>query len=89
MNIPNNISKKAQLIEGVGASSWFTICKEESHYRIERFSIDGKKECSKLFSVTPTNFNINKAYRFTYISHCKECTLIQQKKTFKFYLYEN
>ena len=80
-----NIPKNAQLIEGIGASSWFTIKKEKELYRIERFSLDGKIECSRLFTAHPNNFDINSNYEFTYLSHCKECTIVQNKKTFKFY----
>jgi hypothetical protein len=82
---PKNISKKAQLIEGIGASSWFTISAENKLYRIERFSLDGKLECSRLFNVESNTFNINSPYKFTYLSHCNECTLIQNNITFKFY----
>lgn len=85
MENPINIPKNAQLIEGVGASSWFTIKKEKERYRIERFSLEGKLECSRLFTAYPNSFDINAKYEFTYLSHCKECTLIQNKKTFKFY----
>ena len=86
---PKNISKKAQLIEGVGASSWFTIIQEEHLYRIERFSPEGELECSKLFEVKPNNFDINDRYQFTYLSHCKECTIIQNDQVFKFYFYDH
>ena len=85
MKIPKNISKSAQLIEGIGASSWFTIVAEKKLYRIERFSNEGELECSRLFEVEPKNFDINSEYRFTYLSHCKECKIIQNKKTFKFF----
>ena len=88
MKIPSNISEKAQLIEGVGASSWFTIVSEKDSYRIERFSLEGELECSRLFEAKPNIFNINFPYEFTYISHCKECTIIQNKQTFKFYTNE-
>jgi hypothetical protein len=88
MEIPKNISEKAQLIKGIGASSWFTIVAEKNFYRIERFSAEGKLECSRLFEVKPNTFDINSAYEFTYISHCKECTIIQNKLTFKFYTNE-
>ena len=81
---PKNISKKAQLIEGVGASSWFTISHEENLYRIERFSPEGALECSKLFTVSPNNFDVHAQYKFTYLSHCKECTIIQNEQVFKF-----
>ena len=88
MKIPKNISEKAQLIEGIGASSWFTMTAEQGRYRITRFSLEGELECSRLFYVEPNTFDINSAYEFSYISHCKECTIIQNKRTFKFYTNE-
>tara|TARA_B100001758_G_scaffold118903_1_gene102150 strand:+ start:177 stop:446 length:270 start_codon:yes stop_codon:yes gene_type:complete len=84
MKPPKNISQKAQLIKGIGASSWFTIIAEQELYRIERFSIDGDLECSNVFFVKPSNFDINSKYKFTYLSHCRECTIIQQQQKFKF-----
>lgn len=88
MEIPKKISKKAQLIEGIGASSWFTIAAEKGFYRIERFSMQGELECSRLFRSEPNSFDINLAYEFTYLSHCKECTIIQKQLVFKFYASE-
>jgi hypothetical protein len=88
MNALKKISKKAQLIEGIGASSWFTITTEKDLYRIERFSLEGELECSRLFEAEPNTFDINSTYEFTYLSHCKECTIIQNKLTFKFYTNE-
>ena len=85
MKRPENISEKAQLISGIGASSWFTIKQENEAYRIERFSPDGELECSRLFVSSPEGFEINTEYEFTYISHCKECTILQNNKTYKFY----
>jgi len=82
---PPNISQKAQLIEGIGASSWFTIAEEKSFYRIKRFSLEGLLECSKVFKAEPNTFDINSEYKFTYLSHCKECTIIQNEIKFKFY----
>ena len=88
MNSGSKISKKAQLIKGLGASSWFTISVEKTFYRIERFSEDGKLECSRLFRAQPNTFDIELPYRFTYLSHCKQCTIIQNNKTFKFFTNE-
>ena len=85
MKRPENITDTAQLISGIGASSWFTINQENKHYRIERFSPEGKLECSRLFYPTPSSFDINKPFVFTYLSHCKECTIIQNGQTYKFY----
>ena len=85
MERPKNISKKAQIIKGIGASSWFTIGKEKNLYRIERFSKEGDLECSNLFESESDTFDINSAYEFTYLSHCKECTIKQNNQVFKFY----
>ena len=38
---PKNISEKAQLLKGVGASSWFEISLENEEYRIKRYSEEG------------------------------------------------
>ena len=91
MNIekPQNIDSSSQLIKGIGASSWFTIKSEGDLYRIERFSTDGELECSRLFIAEPNTFNINHEYEFTYISHCKECAILQNNQTYKFYTNEH
>ena len=88
MKRPENISEKAQLISGIGASSWFTIKQENEYFRIERFSPDGELECSRLFDTTPSNFDVKQPFEFTYLSHCKECTIIQNGLTYKFYTNE-
>ena len=85
MNKPVNIKETAQLIKGIGASSWFTIKSEGNLYKIERFSPEGELECSRLFRAEPNTFDINNEYEFTYISHCKECTILQNNQTYKFY----
>ena len=89
MKPPRDISIKAQLVSGIGASSWFTINVEKEYYRIERFSLEGKLECSGLFKVEPNTFDIQSEYKFTYISHCQYCTIIQKNRTFKFSNLEN
>jgi len=85
MNKPANIEETAQLIKGIGASSWFTIKSEGNLYKIERFSLEGKLECSRVFRAEPNTFDINQDHEFTYISHCKECTILQNDRTYKFY----
>jgi len=81
---PKNISEKAQLLEGVGASSWFEISEENTAYRIKRYSEEGELECSRIFEAEPNTFDINASYQFTYISNCKQCKIIQNNKTFTF-----
>ena len=88
MNKPANIEETAQLLKGIGASSWFTIKSEGDLYRIERFSPEGELECSRLFRAEPNTFDINYEHEFTYISHCKECTILQNDRTYKFYTNE-
>ena len=84
MNKPENIEESAQLLIGTGASSWFHISKEKENYRITRHSEEGTEECSRIFTVNDSTFNINKPFKFTYISHCKECTILQNNKTYNF-----
>tara|TARA_B100000768_G_C10985380_1_gene251630 strand:+ start:253 stop:531 length:279 start_codon:yes stop_codon:yes gene_type:complete len=81
-----NIPDKAQWLSGsVGSGSWFFISNEKSHYRIQRFSEEGKLECDRLFTLDNNTFNIEIDYQFTFLSHCKECTIIQNKIIYKFY----
>jgi hypothetical protein len=89
MEPPKKISKKAQLITGIGASSWFTIVVEKKKYRIERFSLEGKIECSGLFYAEPSTFDVKSEYKFTYLSHCKHCTIIQRGTKYNFHSYED
>ena len=84
MNKPKNIEETAQLLIGIGASSWFHILKEDENYRIKRYSEEGKEECSRIFTVNDSTFNINKPFKFTYISHCKKCIILQNNKTYIF-----
>lgn len=84
MKKPKNIPNNAQLISGIGASSWFTIVKEGDVYRINRYSINGDLDCSRLFYAQPTTFNISKDFKFTYISHCQQCTILQDNIEYKF-----
>ena len=85
-----NIPEKAQWLSGtVGSGSWFSITDEKNKYRIIRFSPEGKLECDRLFTVDNIDFDLNIDYQFTFLSHCKECTIIQNEITYKFYHYEH
>ena len=80
----NSISRDAQWLGGIGAGSWFTIVLEKDKYRIERYSSNGELECSRLFTVNNTGFNIDLSFEFIYVSHCKMCTIIQNEITYIF-----
>ena len=83
------IPEGSQWLGGIGAGSWFHLSNQNGNYKIERFSDIGKLECSKLFKVDKASFDINSEYKFTYLSHCSLCTIIQNQITFKFKVYEN
>ena len=81
-----NIPEKAQWLSGtVGSGSWFFISNEKIYYRIQRFSADGNLECDRIFTVDNSTFDLHIEYQFTFLSHCKECTIIQNEITYKFY----
>jgi len=82
INIPGN----AQWLSGtVGSGSWFSITDEKNKYRIKRFSPEGKLECDRIFTVDSSTFDLHIDYKFTFLSHCKECAIIQNEITYKFY----
>ena len=83
------IPEGSQWLGGIGAGSWFYLSKQNDQYKIERFSDAGELECSNLFKVEKTSFDINSEYKFTYLSHCSLCTIIQNQITFKFKVDEN
>ena len=83
------IPEGSQWLGGIGAGSWFHLSKQNDQYKIERFSDAGELECSNLFKVEKTSFDINSEYKFTYLSHCSLCTIIQNQITFKFKVDEN
>ncbi len=80
----DNIPAEAQWLSGIGAGSWFAIQQEKESYRITRYSAEGIIECSRLFTTQQKEFDIDSSYAFTFLSHCKECTIIQNKITYKF-----
>ena len=84
MNSPKNIEEDSQILKGIGASAWFHISKEGNKYRIKRYSEEGELECSRIFTPNMNDFNIKSNYQFTYISHCKKCTIIQNNKLYIF-----
>ena len=49
------------------------LTKEGNKYRIKRYSESGKIECSRIFYTNKKGFKIKEPFKFSYISHCKEC----------------
>ncbi len=82
-----NIPKEAQWLGGQGVGSWFYLSKPKelakNNYRIVRYAPNGDIECNRIFE-TSEYFDINQPYQFTYISHCQQCTIIQNNKKLLF-----
>lgn len=85
---PKNVPEKAQWLAGQGAGSWFFLSKPEDpkslFFRIIRYSPSGNVECNKIFKLNDNNFNHSKEYKFTYLSHCASCTILQNNNKFTF-----
>ena len=87
---PSHLPLDVQWLSGQGAGSWFYLSKSkmarEIVYRIIRYSPSGEVECDNLFEVDDSEFSMNEAYQFTYLSHCALCTILQGEKEFVFRL---
>jgi len=81
-NKPVSLPETVQWLAGQGAGSWFFIEKygdEKNIFRVERFSPSGKLECKRIYkSILPLDLAL--PYRFSYLSHCALCTIIQKNK---------
>jgi hypothetical protein len=83
-----NIPESAQWLSGEGAGSWFDLQKDDTDFIMNRYSADGKLECTGRFNSLQkeTNtlllFDFLQPFRFSYTSHCKQITLIQNNQNF-------
>ncbi len=83
----DDIPGEAQWLSGQGTGGWFHIEEGnvEYEYRIRRYSPDGRLECDRLFHIySDQTFDITRHYRFTHISHCQTCTILQDGNELKF-----
>ena len=81
------IPEHAQWLGGIGAGTWFCIDRVEDDvdlFRIRRYGSEGLLECDTSFKTSSSEFNIERAYSFTYISHCKICKILQNGTVFVF-----
>ncbi len=91
MSSLQKIEKGSQWLDGEGAGAWFHLSKPEEEnlgekeFRIKRYSEEGELECDRVFTVkNQALFYIEKPYKFTHISHCEKCSVIQNGKVFIF-----
>lgn len=82
-----DIPKTAQWLAGQGCGSWFNIKYEDvsGNYIITRLSPEGKKEFKGEFRTEHSiEFCIDCPFSFTYLSHFKECNILQHGQKIKF-----
>ena len=82
------IPLSAVWLSGEGAGSWFYIEQERMNFNITRFSPNGTEECTGLFK-TKQPFDLTQNFEMTYLSHCAEVNVIQNKIKIKLTLQQN
>lgn len=84
---PKDLPLDIKWLSGEGCGSWFHLTESKGNYLITRFSPEGKTECKGLFSLQEEQkFDSEKDFEITYLSHCSEVNVIQNKVNFKFKL---
>lgn len=82
--LPSALSSRAQWLSGEGAGSWFDVKKiDEKQFQVKRFSPNGTLECEGVFCCNEP-FDINKPFTFTYPSHCRVVSILQEEKKLRF-----
>ncbi len=78
------IPEDAQLLKGTGSNAWFLLIDDEDlplhHYRIKRYNDSCEKDFDGVYFCK--GFNAKRLFQFTYDSHCKYCTIIQNNSTY-------
>jgi hypothetical protein len=83
---PQDLPEQAQWLAGIGAGSWFYICKKELEFEISRFGPEGNIECRSFFEIEGNAFfELTQLYTFTYLSHCKSVRIQQGNSIIKFH----
>ena len=80
------LPENAQQLTGTGSNAWFLLVKDEElpahHYRIKRYNDKHEEDFDGVYY--NEDFDASKAFQFTYDSHCKYCSIIQDKSKFEF-----
>ncbi|WP_348810669.1 DUF6695 family protein [Flavobacterium maritimum] len=82
---PENIPADSQWLGGEVVGGWFWMHPKEDNYIINRYSSEGKAECSGIFRlVGKVSFDAKLPYSFSHLSHCSKVTITQNGKVFRF-----
>lgn len=85
---PLNIPKTSQWLSGQGGGVWFHISstKKRNEFLIKRFTPVGEMDCNRIFEIENNGsiFDITLPYKFTHVSHCAKCRIIQNKIIYTF-----
>ena len=89
--LPSDLPKDCQWLAGEGAGTWFHLSKpsnlSEEEFRIRRYSPEGNLDCDRTFVLMTRKikeFDIDKPFKFTYLSHCQKCTILQNDQKYIF-----
>ena len=82
----DSVPKTAQWLPGEGGGAWFFIQKEESQFRIQRFTPQGIMDCDRVFqpSGNSSSFEPELKFEVKHISHCAKVQVSQAGKNFTF-----
>lgn len=73
-----SLNESVQWISGEGAGSWFDIKELDDNYEVSRFNEEGELECRSIFKIhNGMSLDLNKSYKFDYLSHCSKVFLQQ------------
>lgn len=78
--------KNGTWLGGIGSGAWFTIERQASDviYIIARYTVDGRKEFEKQFTIENVGFDIKLNFEFVYPSNFTEMHIIQHHRKYIF-----
>ena len=79
------IPTSAKWLSGEAGGVWFDIQKKNDQYQIKRYSLDGKLDCDRLFTLKNKEvFNEKSPFEIAHTSHCALVRAIQNDILFVF-----
>lgn len=77
--------QQAQWLTGEGGGAWFCIQKQNTNYRIKRYTPKGNQDCDRVFQLKNNeDFDDSHSFEMQHISHCAEVRVLQKGMLFVF-----